>query len=56
MSNDEPKEKVVIEVRELSHEEIVEIARRSRRLRQKLQEEINRIERIPPDAWDFRVD
>ena len=36
MSREEPQEKVVIEVRELSHEEIAECARKGRQLRREM--------------------
>lgn len=43
----------ILVARELSPEEIAECARVGRWLRQKMQERIDRVQRIPPEAWDM---
>lgn len=56
MSNEQSEKKIVFEVRELSHEEIVECAREGRRLRREMQKEIDGTRHISSEAWNFHVD
>lgn len=45
-----------LKVRELSREEIAAIAREARRIRQKIQEQIDRTNHITSDTLDFMSD